>query len=471
MNSIQGKGKRQKASQNKTANKQPKKKTAVRSALEGIGSTLGGLVGLKDLGRDAGSWISKVTGLGEYKVNSNVFAKSSDDVPQFQFNSDGSTTITHRESLGDMKGSINYTSKYYDIHPLNPILFPWLSIEAMGYEQFEFQGLLFCFNSTCGDAIASTNNSMGTVVITTEYDVSRPTFNDKVEMESYTFTSSKKPSESFIHPIECNPKQDIVNARYNMSYYRQQAASTDISAVSMTSNVAENLQCLGRTQVSTVGMQAATTIGELWVTYRIKLSKARAPPAGIAGGFFHASSNNVGTLVPGSAPFGVSPNVISDSSYQTDCIGINSNTVSFSGLRPNTKIFLYYHAEVSSGTSPTFAMAPPTLVGLVDIGEWFNAASSYDAGSGTAQYSVTRCFYVDPNSSLPPTITYPNPTIGGTSPVFKWDLTIHLAGGKVAVTPLLSMAEKESQLEDLIKLFRSKSNPEYVVLSDYKSNT
>lgn len=471
MNSIQGKSKRPKASQNKTANKKQTpskaskaKKTIGRSILESLGGAAGGIVGLKDLGRDAGAWLSKVTGLGDYKVNSNSFMRSSDDVPVFEFSKDGSVIITHRESLGDLTGSTGTTinSRYYDIHPLNPALFPWLSIEALGYEQYEFLGLLACYNSTCGEAISSTNNSLGTVVFTTEYDVSRPPFYTKQDMESYMFTTAKKPNVSFVHPIECNPKQDIVNARYNNGYFRTQASSTVTTPTSFSSNVAENLQCLGRLQISTVGMQAAVPIGEIWVTYRIKLSKVRSPPAGLTGGVFHASSNQVGTLTSGSTAFGINPSVMADSTYQADTIGITSNTVTLSGLRPQTGLIVTYQARATAGTTPTIGVGTLVLSGLSFVVAGFNPDDS-NAGFGTSSYTSVNYMVVggDPYN-IPPTITFPNPTITGAGATFKWDLRVTIVPWIPfdARVPLLTTYEKSLELDNLINRVRDLTRKE-----------
>lgn len=460
MNSIQGKGKRQKASQSRTVksqqNKQPKTKSVVKTVLETIGGAAGNLVGLKDIGKDAGSWISKVTGFGDYTVNSNVFAKSSDSVPTFEFGKDGSVIVTHREMIQDIIGSTGFSSRYFDVHPLNPVLFPWLSIEALGYEQYEFLGLLFCYNSTCGDAFSSTNNSAGTVIMTTEYDVARPPFLTKSDMESYMFTSAKKPNVSFIHPVECNPKMDILNARYNQGYFRTQSASTVISPVSFTSNVAENLQCLGRLQLSTVGMQAAATVGELWVTYKVRLSKARAPPSGFSGGYFHASSNNVGVITSGLGPF-VSPTIMSDSTLYTDTIGITGSTVTLSGLRPLTKVILLYKAESTAGTSPDFAVGADTPVGVQNYVEVLSS-SNMEFGAGTSKYCRHRCFYIGENPyATPPTYTLPDPTINGSGATFKWDLEVFLLPlDKTAVpTAILSTFEKQERLQALTELYHT----------------
>jgi len=471
MNSIQGKGKRQKASQSKTVKQHKAPQTTGNKILSSIGGTLGNLVGLKDLGKDAGSWISKVTGLGEYKVENNVFAKSSSDVPQFEFQKDGSVIITHREMVTDVVGSVNYGTYMWDIHPLNSNLFPWLHIEALGYEQFEFLGLLACYNSTSGDAIASTNNALGTIVLTTEYDVSRPPFTNKSDMESYMFASAKKPSESFIHPIECSPKMDIVKARYNQGVFRSQAASTVTTPTSFSSNVAENLQCIGRLQLACVGMQAVTTIGELWMTYKVKLSKPRAPPAGTIGGLYHSSSATIGVLTAGSSAF-ASSSVINDSTFQCDGLYNSTNALSFAGIRPKTVVTYTYSAKSTAGTTPTFDMTDAVPTGLSTRPRSFgNAVNIF--GAGTSSYVQIGTYILDDFSSTSPApyMTFPAPTITGVGATFQWDLTVSLTPWiGINLSPLLSAFERTQALNQMYleyrdrKLLNDHEDEKYIVV-------
>jgi hypothetical protein len=76
---------------------------AVGTYLSG-GHPLGAL-----LGKRAGDWLGKITGMGDYKVNRNTLLTGS--VPRF--NSDKEfTLITHREYLGDV---VSGTAGTFDI--------------------------------------------------------------------------------------------------------------------------------------------------------------------------------------------------------------------------------------------------------------------------------------------------------------------------------------------------------------------
>jgi hypothetical protein len=255
-----------------------------RSILKGAGQTLGGLIGLGDIGSSVGDFVSNIVGLGDYTVNKNTFMKGSDSIPSFS-HMDDSITVTHREYVGDVLSSTGFSLSAYDINPSNPQLFPWLSLLTDAFEQYEFEGLVMAFNPTAGDAVSSTNNALGTVVMSTEYDVSRPLFTSKMEMENYEYSTSCKPSDPMLHPIECNPHLDIVNSRYIGNRFR-----TTTSGSTARHDVEDNLLKLGRFQLATVGMQAANiNVGELWVTYRVRLLKPRIADSSAYQGVFHAT--------------------------------------------------------------------------------------------------------------------------------------------------------------------------------------
>jgi len=408
----------------------PKPKSVGKAVLESVGSTLGSIVGLKEVGRDAGSWLAKVTGLGDYKLNQNSFTRSSADVPQFEYGADGSVIITHREYVRDIVGSTDFVAYTLDLCPSNPVAFPWLSIEAMGYDQYEFMGLLACYVPLSGDAIASTNNTLGSITISTEYDVSRNPFLSKQEMTEYMFTTSGKPSEHQIHPVECNPKRDTVNSRYLSSIYRTQAASTVQNAITTsTSSVADNLRCLGRLQYATQGQQVATTLGELWLTYKVKLSKPRIPPVGFPHGIFHASSGS-SSIASGDGMFRYA-NVWSNSTMYANTISLlDDNTLSFAGLPPGTLINITYYALSTAGSSPAMTRGSAASTGLESEISWFPANSGFginpvDIGAGTSTLAYLDCVATTTATFVTPSqLVYNHPTITGTGATFKWDLWV-----------------------------------------------
>jgi hypothetical protein len=241
-----------------------KRKGLVPGLLGNLGDTVGSFFGgsaLGRLGRRAGNWLGEITGLGTYHVNRNVLL-TSNSVPSFRAESNGSAIITHREFVADISGSTSFSDVVRSINPGLSTTFPWLSSIASNYEQYEFLGLIFEFKSTSADALNSTNTALGTVIMATQYDSLDAPFLNKQQMEAYQFVTSSAPSQSMIHPVECDPRQ---NALTNM-YIRTGPAPTGADL---------RFYDLGNMEIATVGMQATAVIGELWVSYCVKLLKPK----------------------------------------------------------------------------------------------------------------------------------------------------------------------------------------------------
>jgi len=226
------------------------------------------------LATSGANWLSDVLGMGDYKIESNSLV-GAQGVPKFQ-TSKHSTRITHREYLGDIQGSIGFALQSFAVNPGQETTFPWLSNLAYAYQQYKLHGMLFEYVSTCGDAIASNNNSLGTVIMATQYNAGLPNFLNKAEMDQYEYTCSSKPSSSLIHPVECDPALNPLQHLYVRS-----------GTVPVGSDI--RLFDLGTFQIATSGMQAAVTIGELWVTYDVEFFKPRIQPGGAYPGQFFRS--------------------------------------------------------------------------------------------------------------------------------------------------------------------------------------
>jgi hypothetical protein len=238
-----------------------------------LGGSVGGPLG-SAVGKSAGSWLSRIVGFGDYTINSNTLLKS--NVPDFPKTGHG-IRIRHRECLGDISGTTLYTTTDYRINPGDPTTFPWLSNIASNYQEYCFHGLVFTYNATSAAALNSTNTALGTVIMATRYNAALPAFINKIDMEANEFCTSRPPNASFVHAIEC-----AENERPTKCLYIRQTNDTTVDPRWFD---------LGVTTLATVGMQAAATIGELWVSYDIELSKTRLPHPGPVPGAFYAISN------------------------------------------------------------------------------------------------------------------------------------------------------------------------------------
>lgn len=232
------------------------------SALKNIGGGVGALFGPAGamIGAGAGELLGTLFGRGAYKLNRNSLVMGNNGPPVF---GDGSITLTHREFITDITGSTAFSNYAFRINPGSSITFPWLSTIALNFQSYEFLGLIFEYKATSATAVNSTNTALGTVVMATNYDADAPAFLSKQQMEAYEFATSTAPMANAIHPVECSP----VNMPLKTLYIQSPNQTTSD----------RRFMDLGEFNIATAGMQAASTIGELWVSYHVKLSKPALP--------------------------------------------------------------------------------------------------------------------------------------------------------------------------------------------------
>jgi hypothetical protein len=236
----------------------------VNKAARFAGSTLGSMTGIPGVGEalgNASSWLARIMGFGDYTLRRNSFMTNyTETVPQFRDN--GGLTFAHREYIMDITSSTTFNNQGFLINAGNPLLFPWLSRLASNYEEYEFLGLVFEFRTTSATAVGSTNTGLGTLIMATDYDCIDTNYPNKQAMEIADFATSSAPCYNQIHPIECDPRKNVMR-KYFVQNATTLAGYPDDPRFSV----------LGNFQIATSGVQAASTVGELWVTYHVKLSK------------------------------------------------------------------------------------------------------------------------------------------------------------------------------------------------------
>jgi len=249
--------------------RKPKKRTTkvvrnsgMKSVIKSVGSSVGSLYGPLGarIGSHAADYISRIMGQGDYKVSKNTLLTNSGP-PSFSTNGDD-VIIKHREYVKDLSSSIAFANSNYLINPGNATLFPWLSQLATSFEEYEFLGLIVEYKSTSGSAIASTNNALGTVIIATDYNCSNANMTTKRAMETVEFSTSSGTDTNMIHPIECDKTRNVLARQYTTN-------ATSIGGVADP-----KFHFLGNLQIAVVGQQAnSITIGEMWVSYQVRLSR------------------------------------------------------------------------------------------------------------------------------------------------------------------------------------------------------
>lgn len=322
----------------------------------GIGTHFGGPIGAA-LGSYGGGLISRAFGLGDYKVKRNSLMGLGGQrgvsgvygPPRVQ-NSLNGIRISHREFISDVKSTTTFENTVFRIQPGDQTVFPWLSQVALNFEQYRFHGLIFEYRATSADALNSTNTALGTVIMGTDYNVYADPFTNKQQMENNEYTTSTKPSNSMMHPIECHPRESQVDIRFTR---------TDV----LPTQGDLRLYDVGNFQFATVGSQAEATIGELWCSYDIEFFK---PQISVQPSAFSALIAPQG--VTKTSPFGVS-----DPTYYTNSMEVFLNTGTQSiqippGVKGTVLIAFFVSLGTGSTTPSGFGlgqMTPDSNIGLV----------------------------------------------------------------------------------------------------------
>jgi hypothetical protein len=331
------------------------------------GTFLGGPLG-GQMGARAGSWFGKITGLGSYKLNRNNLM--TDNGPPVFGNTGQGMTICHREFLQDITSTTGFSLTSFPINSGLTSTFPWLANVAINFEQYEFLGLVFSYRPTSATSVGSTNTAQGTVIMATDYDTHDSTFSSKQQMEAYEFSTSCAPFNEMLHPIECQPRFNTL-ARF---FTRSGAVPTGADT---------NFYDLGNFQIATVGMQASAVIGELWVTYQVRLLKPKLPTplgAGLIGAHIVESP---ATAVTTAAPLGSGGGVTRSGSL----LGSVTSPSTFTLPQPGQYLISY------SLFTSTINAAPQLTVGSnITKQRLFNdngAVEFFDFHTNTSGYYVT----------------------------------------------------------------------------------
>jgi hypothetical protein len=183
----------------------------------------------------------------------------------------GDVVISHKEFVRNIvvNGEGGLQSAFaLNKFPINPGLqesFPFLSQLAQNFTMYSMEGCMFQYKPLSGEG-GGVSNQLGKVIMTTDYDPQAEPFINSIQMENYQYSQSAKPSVGMRHGVECKKSQGTLE----MQYVRTGKSTRDKAWTD-----------LGLFQVATEGIPLPAgagnknmIIGELWVTYRIRLSRA-----------------------------------------------------------------------------------------------------------------------------------------------------------------------------------------------------
>lgn len=352
------------------ARRQPRKKK--QSTLSKIGQ----YVGQAATGFAKGVGQAIISGMGDYEVSSNTLWQqmNGNDPPQMKNTRMNSVFISHREYLGDIVSSSVAGDFELSSYPINIGLsetFPWGHSIGTCFEQYRVLGMVFQFKTTSSDALNSTNTALGKVIMATQYNSADPDFSSSQQMLNHTFCTSGKPSQSLLHPIECNPNQTPIDKLYTRGGEIDEG--TDI-----------RLYDLGNFQIASMGMQGTSVrIGELWVSYEVELFK---PTASNVAGFDvqtdHFSLVSVGNADPlgndGTEPYAGSMGGTIE----------NSGTEYHFPVHLQVGCFLVSYSVVGGSTAVTGPNITGTGLTILSMFKNNQATSNSNTGTTTGVYMI-----------------------------------------------------------------------------------
>lgn len=310
------------------------------------------------------TWLSRVSGSGKYTVANNSLVGA---IPTFS--REVKTRIRYREYVRDVYSRTsttleNFVTLYVDAN--DPATFPWASQIANNYQKWKLHGMIIEFKSMANEYVNSLGS--GSVVIATQYDVKQPLFETKREMENSEFANSCKPSESMLHPVECDAKTQPFRVLFTYD-----------------GETNDRMANYCKTTVCAFGCPSNDVlIGELWVSYDIEFQEPY-PRSARASTFYGPNYTNA----------------FFDSSMSLLNGGTGSSHVSFDTGLVNgvTCSYIEFRSpgmyEIHIGTQYTIACGAPTIQSQNCTLNKYITAMDYAERNGTiAPTSMHAQFYV-----------------------------------------------------------------------------
>jgi len=220
----------------------------------------------KTVGDKAGSWLwdvgkglfDRITGHGTYTLHGNSMLHKIGAGMAPRFSGTGKSRVAFQEMIMPIYGSTGFTNLALSLNP--GLLAPWLRGFAAQFDTYKIHGMVFEYMTASTD-YASTS-SLGLVVMATQYITYETAFADLQTMMNYEFSCSDKPSNSFLHPIECAPRETPIKV------YRVRTGAAPL-------NADVGMYDVGTLNIATNGNQSTNQLGFLKVTYDIEFYKNR----------------------------------------------------------------------------------------------------------------------------------------------------------------------------------------------------
>lgn len=185
--------------------------------------------------------------------------------------SDGSVIVRHREFFGDVLGSTSAfqlgigdvgEQTLISVQPANPVMFPYLSGLAKLFESYDFERLQIDYVPRCSTATA------GFVAMAVDYDAKDAAPSSKTSLMSYHGAVASSPWQA------CS----LICDRRDLHKMGRQLY-TRLSSITSTDSKTYDV---GNLWLAVGGQGSAAQVGEVYVTYTVRLSTPQLNQAAIA---------------------------------------------------------------------------------------------------------------------------------------------------------------------------------------------
>lgn len=364
------------------------------SIVPGAGTAAGAAAGAgigMEIGEGLGHMADTYFGKGDYGKSVNQIVAGGRSPISVNQGSDrtGDIFISQTEYLGNVTATNAFHIEEYELNPGIHKTFPFLSQLANNYELYEWDGLMVCYKPLSGEG--GSNNVLGKVIIATNYDPTAEKFKNSLEMQNYDYCSTGKPSQTVVHGIETAQSSKLTR----MLYVRNTAVKRDKAFTD-----------IGKLFVATEGMPSGSSgaIGELHITYRIRLSRAKLYASlgnfGITGALQFAwnGSTTVGILDEdgehGEPPFSILRTdgtsatclTLKDKNFVSGTFKVTVTAYSSNGASGGNPIMVVpANASLPVGESGDgVILHKVTTLATTSYSPWFSMSDSYWKNNGTA---------------------------------------------------------------------------------------
>jgi hypothetical protein len=301
--------------------------------------------------------------------------------PRFLSRDARSMRIVHRELVTSITGSATFTvANTLALNPGIAATFPWLSVEAQGWEQYRFNKLKFCYYTRTG------TSTPGSMMLVPDYDAADSAPSTEQIASAYRDVTEEVPWKT---EFSCVLDPAALLEPGNRKYVRTGALASNLDI--KTYDGGNFFVC------TTDG--TAVPWGKLWVEYDVSFFVPQLPPTGSNA---QQSQHITGATPTTASLLGTQTTVASSNSL----VSVSGNVLTFAQAG---RFLVNYNAVSTTDTVST----PPAVAAGASLVQTYGIAGSYYfvAGNGTTNLNISMLV----STSVGGTITFANTVVGGST--------------------------------------------------------